>query len=564
MQRRLRSRTLWIALAAVLVVALGAGLWLGRPVYRSYKEKRAMARAKVFQQKGDLRNQALSLRQALAYNPANLEAVLMMSELARVTRSPQLLGWRKRAADLDPSVENRLLLAASALQIERPPFAIATATLNELATIGATNANYHQLASQLALRLNRIPDAVRHLENAAQLEPTNRLHQLNLSTLRLQANDPAVADLARVRLRELADDTNYSAIVLRSLVADALRRKQFDDARQWVDRLMTLDESVFPDRLLRLTVLEESRSPELPDAIRTVQEVASTNTPAILAGVRWMLGQQRAQEALDWIQSLPPPFQQDPGLRLARADCHLVLKDWSGLNLWLDGQHWQDLECVRQALISKALRELGLNDLANLNWRRAVASAGTQPEAVAVLSRLAATWGWDNEFEIVLWTWIAARDKSARTEWAFRLLTEFYQSRNNTAGLYRVHQVLMEKNPESLILMNNTAMIALLLNRDLNEAQALAQNVYNASRTNAIFASTYAYALHMQGRTEEALQVMQTLPEEELVKPQIALYQAVMLRAAGRNEQAKPYTTAARRAPLMLPEEAALLKSLEN
>ena len=564
MQRRLRSKRLLIILAASLLGLLVACLWLGRPVYRSYKEKRALARAKVFLKNGDFRNEALSLRQALAYNSANLEAVLMMADLALATRSPQLLGWRKRAADLDPSVGNRLLLAASALQIERPPFAIATATLNELAPVGETNANYHQLASQLALRLNRIPDGVRHLENAAQLQPTNLLHQLNLSTLRLQANDPTVSDLARVRLRQLADNTNYSAIVLRSLVADALRRKQAAEARELADRLMSLDQVVFSDRLLRLTVLDEARSPELPSAIRSVQEVASTNTPAILAGVRWMLGQNRAEDALDWIQSLPAEFQRDPGLRLARSECHLAMKDWSGLNLWLEGQHWQDLECVRQALLSKALKELGLNELANLNWRRAVASAGTQPEAVAVLSRLAATWGWDNEFEIVLWTWIAARDKSARTEWAFRLLTDFYQSRNNTAGLYRVHQVLMEKNPQSLILMNNTAMIALLLGRDLNEAQALAQSVYDASRTNAIFASTYAYALHLQGRTDEALEVMQTLPEGELIKPQIALYQAVMLQAAGRNEQAKTYATAARRAPLMLPEEAALLKSIEH
>ena len=122
---------------------------------------------------------------------------------------------------------------------------------------------------------------------------------------------------------------------------------------------------------------------------------------------------------------------------------------------------------------------------------------------------------------------------------------------------------MLEKEPDSLILQNNTAMIALLLGRDLEEAGSLARNVYTAAGTNEIFASTYAYALHLQGQTDQALALMGKLTENQLNRPQVALYQAVMLQAAGRVEESAQYVPAARRAPLMLPEEAALLKTLD-
>ena len=51
---------------------------------------------------------------------------------------------------------------------------------------------------------------------------------------------------------------------------------------------------------------------------------------------------------------------------------------------------------------------------------------------------------------------------------------------------------------------------------------------------------------------------MQALPESELSRPNIALYYAVLLAAAGDADKAKPYLDAAEKSP-MLPEERRLL-----
>lgn len=555
-----RSKIFWVVLALCLTVLLGGGLWWGRPAYRSFKEQRAVTRATAFMEENDGRNAVLSLRQALALNPANIEAIGLMAALAESTRSPQVLAWRKRAAELDPSVENQLLLTAAALRVESPPFPIATSTLTTLAPIGETNAAYHLLASQLALRLNRPADAVRHLENAAQIEPTNQLHQLNLATLRLQSCDWAIAEMARAQLLALADITNYSAVALRSLVSDALAREKPGEAHELVTRLLDQGQAGFSDHLLQLTVLHKARAPGLESAVEATREAASSNTSDILSTVAWMVGHDHAVEAMGWIQSLPLEVQEQPVILLARAECYLGAKDWSGLELWLEAQDWAQQECVRLTLLSKALREQGRIEMADANWRRAVGSAGKQPQALATLSRLAAVWEWDHELESLLWS--AARDVT-RNDWAFRALGGFYQSRTNTPGLYRLHKALLEKEPQLVMLQNNTAMIALLLDRDLDQARAMAQRVYETSKTNAIFVSTYAYALHLQGQTDEALELMQSLSEDQLQHPPIALYQAVLLQAAGRTEQARRYAAAARQAPLMLPEEAALIESLK-
>jgi hypothetical protein len=139
-----------------------------------------------------------------------------------------------------------------------------------------------------------------------------------------------------------------------------------------------------------------------------------------------------------------------------------------------------------------------------------------------------------------------------------RSLLQRYTATANTDGLYRVHQALLQRHPESLELKNNVAVLGLLLNRDVAHSRDLAQQVYLAATTNAALASTYAFALHTQGRTAEGLKLMQSLPDSELLRPNIAVYYAFLLAAQGEREKAKPFIAAAEKNP-MLPEEQRLL-----
>src|ERR1017187_1178888 len=103
------------AILATLIIAIGClGLWFfGRTPYRHYQEQRAIEQARKALAKGDYRNASLSARQTLQVNPANLEACQLMADLAEKSRSPYILDWRRRIVEVNPTIQNKLLLAAN-------------------------------------------------------------------------------------------------------------------------------------------------------------------------------------------------------------------------------------------------------------------------------------------------------------------------------------------------------------------------------------------------------------------------------------------------------------------
>ena len=98
----------------------------------------------------------------------------------------------------------------------------------------------------------------------------------------------------------------------------------------------------------------------------------------------------------------------------------------------------------------------------------------------------------------------------------------------------------------------------MLLKINPTRSYAQARELYAIANTNAVFVSTYAFALHVQGKSAEALKLMQALPEAELQRPEIATYYALLLSATGSRDQAGAYFIAAEKAQL-LPEERLLL-----
>ncbi|MEI8045266.1 MAG: hypothetical protein WCL11_27890, partial [Verrucomicrobiota bacterium] len=109
-----------IAIAVgVIVVGLLVGLWFfGRPAYGRHQEKRYARQAREFMVKRDFRNASLSAQQALRWNPKNVEACRVSAELADLSRSPNALDWRRRIAEADPTIQNKLLLATTALRAQ--------------------------------------------------------------------------------------------------------------------------------------------------------------------------------------------------------------------------------------------------------------------------------------------------------------------------------------------------------------------------------------------------------------------------------------------------------------
>ncbi len=558
-----KTRKFWIIAGAVTagVVVVALGVWLGRPAYRHFKEVHSLKQARQFLEKKDFRNGILSLRAALAANPANLEATRRMAELVTEAQSPAALGWWRRVAELSPTIENRLLLATMAMRFEKLPFPTAIQKLDETRKAGAeTNVAYHLVASQLALHLNRIEDAAQHLSTAVKLEPTNRLHQLNLATLRLQQKDSAIAGQARAELSALTTDPKLGEHALRSLAADGLVRKQYAEAEELSRRLLAVPQARFEDRLKHLTILTAAGSPQTNAWLVQVQQEAATNASkaAYLAG--WLNGHGQSRAALDWLGTLPPLIRTNPPVPVVASDCYLALKDWAGLENFLADQDWDEQEPIRQMLLARATREQGRRDVADLQWRRALGAASVKGEFLGAIAHMAAVWGWAEESEEVLWALVK------RAPWqdeAWQKLIEARQRAGDTAGLYRVFSAWLEAKPNAVVVKNNVAALGLLLGRDIEKSARLAREVYLSATNSGMPASTHAFALHLGGKTVDGLQVLEALPEKELQRPEVATYYAILLGSAGQREKAATFATLAEKARL-LPEEKLLLENARS
>jgi Flp pilus assembly protein TadD len=174
-----------------------------------------------------------------------------------------------------------------------------------------------------------------------------------------------------------------------------------------------------------------------------------------------------------------------------------------------------------------------------------------------MLAQLALNWGWTAEAEQVLWQ---AASKFPKQPWPLTSLQNLYLARRDTAGLRRVYQASMQRDPKNKLARNNFTMLSLLCGKELPTAYMQAAELYAGEPGNPVFASTYAFSLHLQGKTKEGIGVLRALKPEELANPAVAVYYGVLLSAAGEAQASKDYLAKSNKA-FLLPEELALVTS---
>ncbi len=542
-------------ITVLVLTALAAAFWFGRPAYRGYKEKRFAKQAREALAHNEPRKALLNAQQALVINSNNLAACQVMASLADLSRSPYGLVWRRRVADIAPSLENRLALATAALRYEPPPFTMAAQTLKEAATEGQSSVPFHMVSAQMALKQNRASDAEKHFEQARALEPTNDLHRLNLAILRLESKDPATSASAHTELEQLQASERWAATALRALVVHHLARRQFPDATRYSTLLLNGTNAMFSGKLEHLSILHSAKSAELGAFLGTLQGQAKTNSLQAADLVSRMTALGLGIEAIAWSQTLPGEIRNGMPLPVMVADSYSVTKQWRQMEQFLTEQNWREQDYLRQALLALALRNQNALDVAEIHWKDAVQKGAERPELILMLTRLASGWGWTNETETLLWR--AAR-QFPKERWPIESLQNNYTRMRSTRGLFEVNTLLLQREPTNAVVQNNWAALAFLLQTNLAKAHQLARQVYERDTNNSGFVSTYAWSLQLQGQTAGALKVIETLNPSELAKPSIASYYGAVLAAAGQSDKARQYLAKAETARI-LPEELNLV-----
>jgi predicted Zn-dependent protease len=543
-----------LILAGILAV-IAAGAWFSRPVYRSWKEQRSLKQAQEFFANQDYRNATLAARQALAANASNVEAARLMANLNEMLRSPEALNWRQRVVDLQPqNLTNRLELAKTALLLGNYPRA--GQVLRDVASTNQNNFVFHQLAAMVAIGLNNIGLAERHLSEAARLEPGNKQVQLNRAIIHLQARDQTLVDGALQTLQNLYGDPVYRKDALRNLALAAARNKDFAKAQAFTGELQADANATLEDRLLHLTMLKQGASTNFGSYLAQMEGALAKSPEQVNALTSWLVNNRMADEAARWLESLPDEARSQRPVALALADVFTAQKDWTGLQTLLQEADWGNLNFVRLALLSRAAREERQEIASQANWRAAVKAGSESPKSLTALASMAQGWGWQREQEELLWLLI---QRFPGEHWVMKSLNQLYLATGNTRGLHKLSSTQAAYDANDLAAKNNVAALSLLLNQQTARAHELAREVYSRVPTNAVFVSTYAYSLHLQGRTKEGLKAFESLTASQLEIPSIAAYYGVLLVVDGQTEKAGNYFDLAAKGQL-LPEEKAMIE----
>jgi len=260
---------------------------------------------------------------------------------------------------------------------------------------------------------------------------------------------------------------------------------------------------------------------------------------------------------LTTLTGLPASLQNQSPVRLALANAYLASGDWPTLRDFVSKGRWDDLEFLRRALLSHAWSQLGVPQVADSNWGLAVNETGNRFGAMTTLLGLAEQWQLKHESEDLLQRIV---QKFPRERWAQQRLEQLYLAAGNTAALNQLYARLVLLFPTEAGFKNNLTATSLLLKTNLPQAYQWAEEVY-AQKTNDLFAaSTYAFALHLQGRTKDGLAIMQKLDGRSLEQPAAALYYGLLLNATGATNAAARFLKIAKTSRQWLPEEKRLLR----
>ena len=538
-----------------LLAALIAAEKYGVPRLRLYREQHYAQQAQQLLAKGDLRRAFIRAQQTLGLNSSNAVATRVFADLADAVGAPEAVYWRQRALLLMPSVTNQIALASTALRMEAFPFLTASKTLNTIGPSFQQSAAYQRVAGALALKLSNLQEAEQHYAEALRLEPNNPANRMSLAVIRLQSKDPKIITDSRTTLELLRTDRQLGLLATRSLVDESIGRNDYAHAEILSRQVLTNSQSSFSDRILHLAILNARHSANFEAFLAETEQLAKVNFFEAGELASWMNTSGYARQSRDWLNSLPPQFIQQGLLPITLADSYAALGKWQELESHLEHGRWPGLEHVRLAMMALAASKLSNESAVSLAWHNAVQFASHSPGDLNMLSKLSAAWGWKEKTEEVLWT--AAREYPDQS-WPTKSLNLLYAGQRDVAGLRRVAQIVLQRNPMDNPAGNNYAFFSLLLDVDVAKAHAIAAQLYATAPKNPVYASTYAFSLHKQGRTKEALAILRNLGLDQLDDPAIAVYYGIMLSASGDAETARHYLDKSSQA-FLWPEELAMV-----
>jgi hypothetical protein len=519
-----------------------------------WQERRLVRAAMFAMARGDERGASLAARTVLDMKGSSVGAARIMAQIAEHAGDRIALDWRRKVAELLPrSTDDALAWARCALHFHDT--ATAERALSRLDASAKQTAPYHAVAAQLAQLRREDEAAEREWSDAVRLAPNEKAYDLQLGILRLRDRDQARHTSGEQILQALRQDSSQRVPATRALINDGIARRQnARDLLQLARELQAYPAATLADRLIFLDMLHQVQDPGFSSYLATLEKDVAADPVKLSALLSWMSQNNLNLVAVDYLKRIPSADLEKWPLPLNIAQIYARLKDWHRLENATKNANWRQFEFLRHAFLARAFRGEDKPAAAEHEWAAALKTGSAQSEFNLILLETISEWGWDSEAVDLLWT-LAKYPEKQRA--AFQTLYRYYSKTGNTQGLYRVLARLSELDPSNLDVENNLAQISLLLNAKPDESRRIAADVYHKKPSNPAYAATYAYSLLNKGDAQAAGRIMSSMPEDQLRDPAISAYYGICL-AALKDERAREFLEAGRKAPL-LPEEKALV-----
>jgi cytochrome c-type biogenesis protein CcmH/NrfG len=538
-----------------LILLVSVGGVVGYKQFRAWQQRRLIAEANALVTQGDYRRASLDARRLLQINPESAEACRIMARLAEKAGSRTALEWRRRVMDLGAATPNDLILLARAA-VRFDDRGTADVAISKLPENAKGLAEYHALLADIAFAQRDGVEMERQLSEAARIEPGNKDYTMRLAALRLGAVDPAIRAAGKDTLVEMQNDPILRREATRYLAEDALRQNTTLAALELARQLDSFPNKTFADRILLLSALDAAKDNGFNPFFEEMKTSSTDDPERAAALLTWMNMHKRPADAIAWSAKLPPGIMGQKLVQIALSDAYVAAKDWAGLQRLVNSGNWGTVDFLRNALHARALREMGNTPDSTVQWSEALKKVGADPRQSLILAETVEKWGWRAEAIELLW--LTAKDPLKGDD-ALRVLYTYFAKNGDTQNLYRVLLHQNELHPDDRNVQNNLAQISLLLNLNADRGQKIAREIYEKDPKNPAYASTYAFALHVQGDTKKGLKVLEALTPEQLHQPGIAAYYGIMLAAAGDTTRAGEFLDLGDKATL-LPQEKELME----
>ena len=542
------------AIALLLIILFGT---YGSKLYSTWRESRLLKRASTLLEQKDFVGANRLAHQVLAMHADSLPAFYILADATEKQNSEGTVSWRAQIARLQPdNIDSQLNLASAALRFGQ--IDLARTTLERIGPRVQDRAAFHVVAGWLARAEGNLAEQEQQFDIAVRKDPKNDLYQFNLAAIQIRSSDAEKSNQARNALDRLAQVPEFRSGALRALLNDAVDRKDFEGADRFAQQLQMSPQVTFSDYLLCLNFYRQLDAKKFDALLQKVKPVAARNSNDLGLLMDWMNENGLAPEVIKWMEKLPSDATDHPPPAIAIAAAFAELKNWSRLRRWTRSESWGDQDYLRlayQAFAAHQSRQSSADAEFDTLWRAAVHAVADNPDYEIKLARLTSKWNLPIESE-ELWSRLSRNSPSRRE--ALDALYKLYRGSNDVKKLYDVLQRLHETSPNEIGITTNLARLGLNIDQNTKQAQELAKQAYERTPDDLNCAITYAFALYVQGRTTEGLEIIRKFPAEPLHESHNAVYAAVLLLDVNQTDAAKDYIQAAKRGPLYAEEKRLL------